>query len=180
MKKKRKSKKPAAPKTARDVLVKIAASRIENPDWTPDKDGEPGFPRHISGAVNVRESAVDVLYSRRFLGTTQKMAADRFREFWEAAGGVARGMDYSQDRVDGGRGDPVVGRLRAAQEMERCRQLLGRRGYETVEAVCGEGKSLTDLSPHKRDRLTMADNLRADLDDLATMWGMKTARKVAA
>lgn len=150
---------------------------VANPDWRPDLDGEKAFPRNITATVNVRESAVETLYSRKFLSESQKLAADRFRDLWETAGGKTTGIDYSQDRVDGGRGDPVTGRLRAIQELARCRQLIGLRGYEALESVCGEGKTLADLTPHKRERLTMADNLRADLDDLATMWGMQTRQR---
>lgn len=150
---------------------------VENPDWRPDLDGERAFPRNTTATVNVRESAVDLMFARGLLGKAQKLAADRFRLLWEGAGGKADSIDYSQDRVDGGRGDPVVGRLQAAQELVRCRALLGHRGYETLEAVCGEGRGLSDLSPHKRARLTMADNLRADLDDLATMWGLQTRQR---
>lgn len=150
---------------------------VENPDWRPDRDGEKAFPRYEKRDVNIRESAVETLFARKFLVESQKRAADRFREYWESAGGKMSGLDYSQDRVDGGRGDPVTGRLRAIQELARCRQLVGLRGFEALESVCGEGKALTDLTPHKRERLTMADNLRADLDDLATMWGMQTRQR---
>ncbi len=150
---------------------------IDNPNWRPDRDGEKGFPRLEKRDMNIRESAVETLYARKFLVDSQKRAADRFRELWESAGGKMSGLDYSQDRVDGGRGDPVTGRLRAIQELARCRQLVGMRSFEALEAVCGEGKALTELTPHKRERLTMADNLRADLDDLATMWGMQTQQR---
>ena len=176
MKKKSTGRKVAPPVTARDTSIRLASNRIENPDWSPDKDGEAGFPRYIQAETNSRESAVETLYSRKFLGISQKMAADRFRAFWELAGGSVRSLDYSQGRVDGGSCDPVGTRLQAAREMERCRQLIGTRGFRNIQAVCGEGLALAELTPHKRERLTMADNLRADLDDLATMWGMRTAR----
>lgn len=156
-----------------------ATALVDNPDWQPDRDGVKAFPRKIEAKVNTRESAVETLYARRFLGSAQKLAADRFRALWEAAGGKTAGIDYTLDRVDGGRGDPVASRLIAVQELRRARLLLGLRGFENVERVCGEGRSLTELSPHKRDRLTMADNLRADLDDLATMWGMQTRQRKA-
>lgn len=133
-------------------------------------------PRRIRAEINVKESAVETLLARRFLGPAQKRAADKFRELWEAAGGKTGSLDYTLDRVDGGKGDPLVGRLQAAQEMDRCRVLLGVRGFEAVQAVCGQGMALSELTPHKRERLTMADNLRADLDDLASMWGMRTRR----
>jgi hypothetical protein len=175
--KKRRKQKPAAPKTAAEIMIKTDRRTVENPDWRPDRDGEPGFPRYAPADLNVKESAVETLYARKFLGSAQKLAADRFRDLWEAAGGKTASLDYTLDRVDGGKGDPIVGRIRAAQELVRLRSVIGQRGYEVLEKVCGEGKALTEISPHKRDRLTMADNLRADLDDAATMWGMQTRQR---
>lgn len=158
----------------------LVPTMVDNPDWRPDREGEKAFPRQVPAVLNVRESAVETLRSRGFLAASQKAAADRFRELWEAAGGKTISIDYTLDRVDGGKGDPITGRLRAAQELQRCRLLVGQRGYDTLQAVCGEGKALAEISPHKRDRLTMADNLRADLDDLASMWGMQTRRRTNA
>lgn len=165
------------PTTGRDTAVRVKHVEVENPDWEPSKDGEPGFPRFEKREKNIRESAIEWLRARGVLGSAQKEAADKFLSYYRAAGGRLGSLDYAADRVDGGKGDPVASRLIAAQELKRCRDLLGRRGFENIEAVCGQGLALTDLSPHKRDRITMADNLRADLDDLAAMWGIQTARK---
>ncbi len=151
--------------------VSLQTKSVENPQWRPDLDGEAAFPRNIDVAHNYNESAVESLYHRKFIGSAQKKAADRFRELWEAAGGKTSGMDYTQDRVDGGKADPVLGRIHAAQELERCRNLLGTRHFSNIEKLCGEGLGLQQLSRNKRDRYTMADNLRADLDELASMWG---------
>jgi hypothetical protein len=156
---------------------KVHLATIQNPDWRADLDGEKAFPRDIQAVVNLKESAIETLFARKFLSKSQKQAADRFRELWESAGGKSSSLDYTQDRVDGGRGDPVTSKLAALQELSRARAYLGMRGYETVEAICGQGKALTDLAPHKRERLTMADNLRADLDDLGGMWGYQTKQR---
>lgn len=158
----------------------IRTASVENPDWRPDRDGEKAFPRMVTAQIDIKESAVETLFARHFLAISQKRAADKFRELWETAGGKTASIDYTLDRVDGGKGDPLVSRLVAAQEMKRCRSLLGQRGFETIQRVCAEGKALQDISPHKRERLTMADNLRADLDDLATMWGMQTKQRQRA
>lgn len=149
---------------------------VENPYFAPEHPEGPGNQRMVEVSVDTKESAVETLYSRKFLGLAQKKAADRIRALWEAEGGKSSSIDYTQDRVDGGRSDPVVSRLVAAHELKRARLLLGRRGYELVVSVCAEGRALSEISPHKRERLTMADNLRADLDDLAAMWGLMTRR----
>lgn len=158
----------------------IRLATVENPDWRPDREGEKAFPRFVQATIDTRESAVETLYARKFLGFAQKRAADRFRELWEATGGKTASLDLTLDRVSGGRSDPITSRLRAAHELARCRALLGYRGYDLVQSVCAEGRALSEITPHKRERLTMADNLRADLDDLATMWGMQTRRRLAS
>lgn len=156
---------------------KLASAYVDNPDWRPAHDGEKAFPRKVRAVINTRESAIETLFARKVLGPAQKLTADRIRALWEAAGGKTASLDYSQDRIDGGRGDPIVARLQAAQELDRVRKLVGIRHYEVLRAVCGEGRALQELTPHKRERLTMADNLRADLDDVAAMWGMQTRRR---
>ena len=123
---------------------------------------------------------METLFARGFLARSQKLAADRFRACWEKAGGSVQSLDHTLDRVDGGRGDPLAARIVAANELKRCRQLIGARGYEVLQLVCAEGRALAEITPHKRERLTMADNLRADLDDLAAMWGLQTARRRVA
>lgn len=157
-------------------LVRV---EVENPDWRPARDGEKAFPRVIAADKNIRESAVETLFARGFLARSQKEAADRFRACWEKAGGAVASLDYAMDRVDGGRSDPIAARIVAANELKRCRQLIGHRGYQVLQLVCAEGRALAEITPHKRERLTMADNLRADLDDLAAMWGLQTARRRA-
>lgn len=159
-------------KRAARALVDIR--RVDNPYFAPEHPEGAGNHRTIEVRINPRESAIETLFSRKFIGDAQKKAADRFRATWEAAGGRVASLDYGRDRVDGGKTDPVTARLAAAQELRRCRHLLGQRGFDVIQAVCGEGRSLSELTPHKRERLTMADNLRADLDDLATMWGLRT------
>ncbi|MCX8568442.1 hypothetical protein [Aminobacter sp. MET-1] len=155
----------------------LVTVEVENPGWRPARDGEKAFPRIISAQKNIRESAVETLYARGFLARAQKEAADRFRACWEKAGGTVRSLDHALDRVDGGKGDPLAARITAAHELKRCRQLIGSRGYQVLQLVCAEGRALAEITPHKRERLTMADNLRADLDDLAAMWGIQTARR---
>lgn len=173
----RRKKNSAKPKATAHQHAETRAATVENPYFSTDHAESSANSKMINAAINVRESAVETLYSRGFLATSQKRAADRFREVWEAAGGKSASLDYTQDRVDGGRADPLLGRLHAAQELQRCRLLLGVRGYETLQAIAAEGKALSDITPHKRERLTMGDNLRADLDDLASMWGMQTRQR---
>jgi hypothetical protein len=154
--------------------AEIRKRTVENPYFQTDHKEGATNPKYSNADINVKESAVETLYARRFLGFSQKRAADKIRELFEAAGGKASSIDYTLDRVDGGKGEPITGRLLAAHELARLRSLIGHRGYETLVKVCCEGKALTEITPHKRERLTMADNVRADLDDAAAMWGFQT------
>ena len=176
---KRKKKSVSLAKTSVQPCQHSVVRRVEvdNPYFQPDHKESSTNSKRTGADINIRESAVETLYARKFLATSQKRAADKMLEFYQSAGGKSSSMDYTLDRVDGGKSDPVVGRIMAAQELMRLRREIGARGYEVLVKVCCEGRALTDLTPHKRERLTMADNLRADLDDAATMWGMQTRQR---
>jgi len=180
MGRKQRNRSKPAPVTGRDRGIRLAKVTIENPDWEPAKEGVAGVPRFEQRDKNTKESAVETLFARKFLGSAQKLAADKFRELWETAGGKTSSIDYTLDRVDGGKGDPISAKLIAAQELVRLRNQIGQRGFDVLEKVCGEGMALADLTLHKRERLTVADNLRADLDDAATMWRMQTRQRGVA
>lgn len=155
--------------------VELQAAFVDNPDWRPDLEGEKGFPRKVRAAVNIRESAVGTLAARKLIDEAQAEAAIHFRRHWETTGGVgARAIDYSRDKVDGGRiADPIdVAQMRAAKKLAEAKEELGTRNYELVRSVCGEGRAMTEIYSTKRDRLTATDNLRASLDDLARIWGI--------
>jgi len=155
--------------------IELQPAFVDNPYWRPDLEGESTVPRKIKAAVNVRESAVGTLAARKLIDESQAEAAVRFRRHWETTGGAgAQAMDYSRDKVDGGKiADPIdIGQMKAARYLAEAERTLGVRNYELVRSVCGEGKSMTELYTEKRDRLTATDNLRASLDDLARIWGI--------
>jgi hypothetical protein len=153
----------------------LADVDVDNPFYSREHPVSSTNPRKVRVAKNLLESAVETLYARGKLDEAQKKAADRFRSMWEASGGAgAPAMDYSQLRVDGGGArDPISARMvDASKSMRDCRLLLGQRNYDLVSKVCGQGLSLQDIEREQRARLTMADNLRASLDDLGKMWGL--------
>ncbi|HEV7253862.1 MAG TPA: hypothetical protein VGN97_12320 [Mesorhizobium sp.] len=167
----------AGPSLARDLDIQVRVTKVENPDWRPDLDGEKGFPREIGSAVNVKESAVATLYARGELTRLQKKTADAFREHFEVfARADVSAVDYAREQVDGGtaKAPITMQRARARKELARARAEIGTRNYRLLVSVCGQGKSLGELFPGeiaKRQRLTAADNLRDCLQDLAVMWG---------
>lgn len=162
--------------------VTLVRTKIENPDWRPDLEGEKGIPRYYDADRNIRESTISVLAARKdkrgkpLIEAQQVMAADRFRAYWEATGGVgAKAIDYTREHVDGGRiADPIeAGRMRAAKHLIQARAEIGSRAFDLLVAVCGQGLGMLDLFESKRDRLTATDNLRHALDDLSRIWGLQ-------
>lgn len=131
-------------------------------------------PKTIDVVKNLRESAIETLYARGKLDESQKRTADKFRRLWESCGGTIGAMDYGREPVDGGGlTEPLTERqANAGRELASCRRLLGKRMFGLVCRVCGQGLSLTELSPDGRDKKTAADNLRDSLDDLGEMWGI--------
>ena len=153
---------------------------VANPYFARDHAESRDNPLTVVAAINIRESGIATLASRGHLNAAQVAAADRVRQLWEKLGGAGAGaIDYTREHVDGGRTkDPISAtQMNAGRELARCRQLLGVRVYRLVVAVCGERHAMTDLFPVKRDRLTATDNLRAGLDDLASMWNLRAKRR---
>jgi len=157
--------------------AKLRAKEVANPVYMPAHDGEKWNPRKVPALVNVRESAVASLEARGQLDECQVKTADAFRAYWEATGGVgARAIDYTREYVDGrGAIDPLPERrLTASEKLRDAKTHLGWRNYDLVAKVCGEGRSFRELATSRRERDTMADNLRSSLDDLAVLWKLAT------
>lgn len=161
--------------------IELVPATVENPYWRPDLEGENAVPRTVTAMINVRESTVSFMASRKdkngkpLLSMSQVYAATEYRRHWENAGGRgAQAIDYSRDAVDGGKiAEPInVIQMESARNLADARAYLGRRAYLLVQNICGEGRSLQDLYCRKRDQLTQADNLRAALDDLCELWGL--------
>ena len=167
------------PATKQAPKVEIVTADMDNPYFSADHPASETNPRRIRVAKNLRESAVETLFARGKLDEAQKKAADRFRATWEACGGAGTGaMDYTRTHVDGGAArDPISERqVDAGKELAGCRLMLGKRNYDLVCKVCGQGLSFSEITTDQRAKLTMADNLRTSLDDLAEAWGITTRK----
>lgn len=176
--KERSAKLGAAEEKARKALPTkqvVKVYKVDNPDFSRDHvESYAGNFRKIDALVNVKESAIGVLTARGYLHPAQVQAADRFRKLWEQAGGAGAGaMDYTREPVDGGGAtDPISNALvSAGLELDRCRQMLGMRGYRLVARVAGEGLSIEEIAgDRQRDKYSLTDALRGYLEDLAVMW----------
>jgi hypothetical protein len=155
--------------------LEMVSAEVDNPYFSTDHAVSADNPKRIRVTKNLRESAIETLFARGKLDEAQKKAADRFRTTWEACGGSgAAAMDYSRTHVDGGGArDPISERqVDAGHELARCKVMLGVRNFALVSKVCGQGLSFGDIATDARAKLTMADNLRDSLDDLARAWGI--------
>ena len=78
----------------------------------------------IPAIVNVRESAITMLASRKKLDLAQVEATNHFRKLYEALGGKgASGFDPGRLVVDGGKMPDGISQrqINAGQELRKCR-----------------------------------------------------------
>jgi len=180
-----KKRKPKKAVEAWQPKQKIASVYVDNPYYSRSHDGEGANPIKIKAQVNVRESAIATLSSRKLINEAQVMAADRFRGFYEAMGGAGAGsFDYSREPVDGGGAREALSerQLRAALELKLAKQILGNRAYDIMSKVAGQGYAIQELASTQRERTTLTDYLKDGLDELARCWGFEnkgTKRKIA-
>ncbi len=172
---------PSKRKPAADPHRSLRAVTVENPFYSRAHSGDRTNPRVIPAIINIKESAITMLYSRGRLDDAQLAAASKFRALWEAVCRGTRAIDYGREPVDGGkRADPISERqMHAADQLRRVRPLLGEQGYWLVSRICGEGYSLGEVvrpGSSKRAKLNAADDLRSCLDTLCELWGIATRR----
>lgn len=159
--------------------LELVSAEVDNPYFSTDHAESSDNPKKIRASKNLRESAIETLFARGKLDEAQKKAGDRFRAVWEACGGAGTAaMDYARTHVDGGGArDPISERqIDAGKELASCRVMLGQRNFALVCKVCGQGLSFSDITTDARAKLTMADNLRDSLNDLAQAYGIVSQR----
>ncbi len=155
---------------------KVKLVEIDNPHYSKVHAGASGNPKTVTAALNLRESPVAMMAAKGHLEAHQVEAAIMFRRLWEALGGSGAGsFDYSREPVDGGGArEPISDRqIDAGIQLKSCRDLLGRRHYDVVSKVAGEGRTIAEIGTSKRARHTLADYLKDALEDLAVHWGFQ-------
>lgn len=153
---------------------------IENPHFSRTHTGSPGNPKKVPAAMNVRESAITLMYSKRLIEAHHVEAANKFRRYWEMLGGAGAGsFDYSREIVDGGGvTDPITERqIKAGLSLKLCQSVIGHKAYGIVERVCGEGRTIAEFSHSHREKTTNMDYLRDALDALSEHWGYQDKRR---
>lgn len=166
-----------APMPIGNIRAEPVPATVDNPYFSRDHKASDSNSVKVSVHVNVRESAITMLATKGAITAPQAAAAVRFRQLWERMGGSGAGaMDYSRVVVDGGKTpDPIsASQMEAGKELKRAALVLskahGEYAYKLVGYVCGEGRSIHELTDTRRQRDTMTDLLRMYLDVLAGLW----------
>lgn len=152
---------------------------VANPYFNSAHRASSSNPAKVRAFVNIRESAVGTLYKRGHISEAQWAAAGRFRMYWEKSG--AKGtvaIDYRRVQVDGGKmQDPLSDRtVDAVQRLNDCMPVLGRRTFELMVKVVGQGMEIADIAQTQREKKTFSDYLKDGLEDLAAHWGYKNKK----
>ncbi len=158
----------------------VAVVEIDNPHYSAVHAGSPGNPKTVAAAMNVRESPITLMYAKRLIEAHHMEAANKFRRLWEMLGGAGAGsFDYSREPVDGGGvREPITDRqVHAGLTLKVCQSVIGLKAFQIVERVCGEGRTIAEISPSQREKTTNMDYLRDALEALAGHWGYQTKRR---
>lgn len=184
---KRKPSKPVLPPIGH-LKAEIAMDEVDNPMFSRDHRVSQTNPLKVRAYVNVRESPLGYLASKRLLTDAQLRAASRFRQLWEMAGTSVRAMDYSIDPVDGGgTSDPISERqtnalfeLRNLTISKNGREAAtSLRHYDILRKVIGEGIDIPNLGKTRSERDVITAYVKHGLEDLAVYWGYQSAQRVA-
>jgi len=137
---------------------------------------------------NVSTTPLDGMYHQGRLDAVQYEAGNKFQRIFEREMiGGARAIDYSMERVDGGRlADPLSDSLlQAHRDLMVAANAAGIVGYQILRAVIGEGISIRRLIKERPSLCMGLEGRRAEgyvggrlveaLDAIVDAWGM-TAR----
>jgi hypothetical protein len=176
-KRKRRGARRDQPKIGRDGKFELGDRVVPDPL-------EPGG--RYRAPMNVRESAVEHMFSRGRIDTAQAEAGNRFRRLWElAAVGRQRGVDLEGNAGPSGAvSDPITDELvRAGRELAKAIRNLGKIRSHILIAIIGEGKLIEDVAKQwsraggivsgKRAEGYISGTLIDAIDDLVRIWQLK-------
>nr|DAH62811.1 MAG TPA: hypothetical protein [Caudoviricetes sp.] len=150
---------------------------VPNPQFNPAHQPSRLNPVKVKALVNIKESAVGTLYARGHINDAHWAAAGRFRMYWEQSGAKgAIAIDYGRVQVDGGKAvDPLPDRVvDATHHLNCCLPVLGKRTFDIMIKVVGQGMEIADIAKTQREKTTFSDYIKDGLEELAVHWGYKT------
>jgi len=155
-------------------------SKVVEGERTVDDPYQPGL--KVRARVNLAEHPLELMRARGRIDDAQYEAGVRFRAIYERAMiGGGGGIDPARIRVDGGApGDAFTDDVAMAlNDLRRLSRDLGMIGYRVLQAVAGQGETISDLAARwqgtdaeriKHSYLSL--RIRESLDVLALqVWG---------
>ena len=103
----------------------------------------------ISAVASLRDDPLGALWARRQIDDAKYMAGRHWQKLYEAVEIGARGMDFTRERVDGGRNGVEIHterRTQATAVLTRCAGVLGREGDALCRDVLGRGLCLVEVA----------------------------------
>ena len=97
----------------------------------------------------LRDDPLGLMHHRKQIGESQYRAAREFQSTWERAGTPLRSPGDIREFVDGGRGasDGITDvRMAAGKKLAQWRSMLGREGYQIVEAVLIDKTTIREVA----------------------------------
>ena len=187
----------AAKSSRQDRVLSEALEDIQQ-GLTPHLNGAPSYVGTVkivdpydgkerAKIVSVRDDPVGDMAQRSQLGDESETAARlRAAHMWQALYekaeiGNMRTIDYTVDRVDGGRPPDMGGELVAQQKLNDLRGVLGIIGDRIVTLVLGQKHSLDAVAAifgrrRRMDRAILGNRFRKCLDVLAEEFGVSTRK----
>jgi hypothetical protein len=166
----------------RPTLPRVTIQEKDNPGFQPEHPESASNPKTWPVAIDTAESSVETMYARGRLTIHQKRVADIVRQLWEIySRSEIQAFDYSKDRVQSSisPAPTTAMALSARKRLQAARMELGRRNYQLVIEVAGQGRSIGQLvgvakgsKDQERQRSHLNHNLSESLDDLAKLWGL--------
>lgn len=138
--------------------------------------------------VNTRHDALETLFARGAVSRAQKEAGDRIAALhMRAAGSGAKGIDYADDKVDGGGvwKDIPASQLDAMQQLARLSRVVGLVGYAVLIRVAADGCSLREVAvmmvgkdkPNKYECDYVSRTFKDALDEAAVFFRLQSREK---
>lgn len=166
-----------------------AVSKVVEGVRTVDDPLSPGV--KMRARVNLAEHPLELMRARGRIDDAQYEAGVRFRAIYERATiGGGGGIDPSRIRVDGGtRGDAFTDEVATAlNDLRRLSRDLGMIGYRVMQAVAGQGETITSLAARwpgsdaeKIKQSYISLRFREVLDVLALdVWGVRGPERAAS
>lgn len=160
----------------------FGARHVDNPYFGP---AAPIEQRRIKVITSLREDPLGLMYERKQIEEHQYRAGRQFQDDWEVSGrsGRMKGMDTTQEPVDGGRAPSsrlgVTDRgLAASARLRAYEAELGAYGWRLARLVLVDKRTLIEcaqlvhVTANRANQIYVGKRFRECLDTLAVKMGL--------